>query len=184
MRNRLIAVGAPLFVSTAAVFAVPATGQSAAQEETGRPALFDDLLACRAIEEIAERAQCYDARVDALAQAEANNDVIIADREDVREARKGLFGFRVSDIPLFGSSKDDEEDEVKEVASAIASARQFGRGKWRVRLANGSVWEQTDSRKLVRAPREGQKVIVRRASLGSFILKIGSNPALRLRRVE
>lgn len=160
----------------------------AAQEgpslETDRPALFSELVECRKIESIEERVACYDEKVDALDQAEADNEVIIADREEVREARRGLFGFNLPKIRLFGGGDDNDEETISELTTTVVAARQFGRGRWRIRMADGAVWEQVNSRSLSSRPREGQEVKIKRASLGSFLVKVGRNPTIRMRRIE
>jgi len=162
-----------------------ATAQKTPELNTDRPKIFDDLIQCRQIEDINQRVACYDRNVDILDKAEADNELIVADREEVKEARKGLFGFRLPKIKLFsGGDDDDDTVEIKEVETTLVSARQFGRGKWRIRLENDSVWEQTDSRKLSSRLKAGTKVVIKRASLGSFLIKIGSNPTLRMRRIE
>lgn len=164
-------------------------GQAAAQKKpeltTERPKIFDDLISCRSINDIEERVACYDDKVDILDKAEADNELIIADKEEINKAKKGLFGFNLPKIKLFGSNDDkDAEPEVKEVQSIVVTARQYRRGRWRVRLENGSVWEQKETRTLSSKPKKGAKVIVKRASLGSFLVKIGNNGFVRMRRVE
>lgn len=164
--------------------AVSAVAQDGPVLETDRPALFSELIECRKIENIEERVACYDAKVDALDQAEANNQVIIADREEVQEARRGLFGFNLPKLRLFGDGDDNEEETISELTTAVVSARQFGRGRWRIRMMDGSVWEQVNTRSLSSRPKEGQEVSIKRASLGSFLVKVGRNPTIRMRRVE
>jgi len=161
-----------------------AVAQEGPALETDRPQLFSELVECRKIENVEERVACYDEKVDALDQAEADNELIIADREEVREARRGLFGFNLPKIRLFGGGGDDEEESISELTTSVVSARQFGRGRWRIRMADGAVWEQVNSRSLSSRPKEGQEVSIKRASLGSFLVKIGRNPTIRMRRVE
>lgn len=159
------------------------SAQQTPELDTDRPELFSQLVECRQIEEIEQRVACYDEKVDALDQAEADNEVIIADREDVREARRGLFGFKMPKIRLFGGGDEDGEEQIKEVSTAVASARIVQKN-WRVRLQNDSLWEQTDRRTLSSRPKPGDTVTIKSKSLGSFLVKIGNNPWVRMRRVE
>lgn len=174
----LLAGGATMLIA-----APVASAQDAGQIISERPQIFQDLIKCRTIENIEERALCYDKQVDLIDRAEADNKLIVVEQEQVKEARKGLFGFKLPKIKIFGGSADGADD-VDEITSSIDFARQFDRGKWRLTLQDGAVWEQLDTRNLVRPPERGDKVVIKRSPLGSYLGKIGNNPTIRVRRVE
>lgn len=147
------------------------------------PQAYKDLVACKAIADPAARLACFDAQVGKLEQATAAGEVVVTDRAAVRETRKGLFGFRLPSLGLFGGGEDDK-DEIKEILGNVASARTFGYGAWRITLEDGSVWEQTDSERLVFDPRKGDKVKIYKAALGTYRMNIDGQRAIRVRRVE
>ena len=103
----------------------------------------------------------------------------------MKQARKGLFGFRLPSLGLFGGNKDGiDVDEVSEIETTVTSARQFGYGNWRLTLADGSVWEQTDDVKLLFDPRSGNKVHIYKGAVGTYRVNIDGQRGIKMRRVQ
>lgn len=170
------------------MLAVAVTVATAASAEKTReqPELFRNLLNCRAITESAARLACYDQSTSALEQAEKKKDLVVVDRKEIRETRKSLFGFTLPRIGLFGGGDDEdkavEKDEVTELASTIETARAIPGGNWSLRLASGGTWETMTA--LNDSPRSGDKIRIKKASLGSYLGQVGINRGIRFRRVE
>jgi hypothetical protein len=148
-----------------------------------QPQAYKDLVQCKIVADPAARLACYDAQVGKLEQAAASGDVVVADRASVREAKKGLFGFKLPTLGIFGGEADDKDD-VKSVEGKVAAARTFGYGSWRITLADGSVWEQVDDERLVFDPVSGNKVKISKGALGVFRMNIDGQRAIKVRRVE
>ena len=178
MRINHIAGATALFLA----LALPAAAKDKAPPPA--PQAYKDLVACKAIADPAARLACFDAQVGKLEQATAAGEVVVTDRAAVRETRKGLFGFKLPSLGLFGGGDDDDKDEIKEILGSVASARTFGYGTWRITLEDGSVWEQTDGEKLVFDPRKGDKVRIYKAALGTYRMNVDGQRAIRVRRVE
>jgi hypothetical protein len=167
-----------LFAAT--LVAVPGVAFAQQQTAQARPELFEALVRCRAIADDAERLQCFDTAAANLQQAEERRDLVVVDRQQVRENRRRLFGLPLPDIGgLFGN---DEDDEVDHIESTVASASQVDYGRWLVRLEDGSTWLQTDNEVLAARPRPGQRVRVNRASLGTYMMRVNNQPGIRVRR--
>ena len=150
-----------------------------------RPELFEALVRCRTITEAAARLQCFDTAAAALEQAAERRDVVVVDRAQVRESRRRLFGLALPRLPIFGGGDDGREDaadEIDHIESTVQSASQDGYGHWAVRLADGSLWVQTDNNQLALRPRPGQTVVVQRAALGSYMMRVNRQPGIRVRR--
>lgn len=162
--------------------ALLATGPLSAQNnnELKTPAQFSAVIACRAVADEGERLSCYDRQVEVLENAANAKEIVVADRETVRETRRGLFGFSLPKINLFG---DDDEEEFQEINSTVTSARQLGYGYWSIQLEDGARWEQTDG-KLVLSPKSGQKIKIKRGAVGTFFANVNGQPGIRVRRVE
>ncbi|MES2497495.1 MAG: hypothetical protein V4618_15380 [Pseudomonadota bacterium] len=164
-----------------------ASATAASAEKTReQPELFRNLLNCRAIADNAARLACFDQSTSALQQAEAKKDLVVVDRKEIRETRKSLFGFTLPKIGLFGGG-DDEKEETKEAVielqSTVEAARPIAGGNWSLRLADGAgTWETMSA--MVDAPRAGDKVRIKKATLGSYLGQIGINRGVRFRRVE
>jgi len=150
-----------------------------------QPELFQALVRCRAITEDMARLQCFDAASAALAQAAERRELVVVSREQVRESRRRLFGLALPRLPIFGGGDDGREDaadEIDHIESTVQSASQDGYGHWAVRLADGSLWVQTDNNMLALRPRPGQTVVVQRAALGSYMMRVNRQPGIRVRR--
>ncbi len=174
--NKLLPLGV---VAALAVLAVPAV----AKDPPKQSPLVYALESCRAITDAAERLACYDKQAGALLDATSKGDVAVVDKSEVRKARKSLFGFAMPRIPFF--SGDDSADVVSDtLESTIKSANGIGYGKFRMVIAEGNdFWETTESYGTMREPRAGDKIVIKRGTLGSYMLRIGSNRGVKGKRV-
>ncbi|QNA85645.1 hypothetical protein G4G27_17880 [Sphingomonas sp. So64.6b] len=149
------------------------------KEPPVRAQAFQRLVDCRTIKDSAARLACYDTEVATLDAAETSKDVVIVDKEQLRQAKRTLFGLSLPSIKLFGG---DDDDAVAQIESKIASASEDVNG-WTIRLVDGSVWRQIDSKPFYRLPKAGLDVVVKRAALGSYMLRVGGSPGVRVKRV-
>lgn len=145
-----------------------------------RPAQIQELYNCRDVADPTARLACFDREVAELQAADTKRDITFADRETVKKTRRGLFGFTLPSLGLFGG--DGDEDEIKSVDTTVASSSQVDGGRYRIAMADGSVWVQIDDRRMALAPRPGQKIQIKTASLGSYFLSLEGRPSIRVRR--
>jgi hypothetical protein len=138
------------------------------------------LVDCRAIGEALARLACFDREVAVLDAAEKTKSIVILDKEQVRDTKRTLFGLSLPRLNLFDGG--DEANQVEQIQSKITSAREDANG-WTIGLADGSVWRQIDVRAFSRSPKPGLDAIVKRASLGSFMMRIESAPGVRVKRI-
>ena len=147
-----------------------------------RAALLTKLVDCRKLTDNAARLACYDSATAALDQAEQKGDVVVIDREKAREVRKQAFGFTLPSISIF--EKGEAKEDVENMTGVIASAHVNSQGQWVVKLQDGAVWQQVDNYELFKTPKEGMPVKIRKASLGSYLMIIDNQRAVRAHRVE
>lgn len=137
----------------------------------------DGLARCRAIKESAARLACYDALP--LAPAPSAAAPAPAARAPASPAAPA-----VSEAQRFGLPATSRPEPLEALESRIEGHFAGWYPGTRIRLANGQVWQVTDSSSRF-ADVDNPKVTVRRGALGSFFLDIeGVNPAPRVRRVE
>ncbi len=161
----------------------PALAQSTPAPAAGPPPVVQQLFECRTISDAAQRLACFDRQVAALEAAQTNREVLIADAEQVRETRRGLFGLSLRGIGgIFGGGTEEAPapDEITQLESTVSDVATGGGGVV-MRLANGQRWVFQDGLR-GRAPRAGQPIIIRRASLGGYLATIGDRAAVRVRR--
>jgi len=176
-----------LFAALLAGLMSPALAQGGDRQQQRRPEAFEALVRCRAVAEAAARLQCFDTAAAALEQATARRDVVVVDRAQVREGRRRLFGLALPRLPIFGGgdgdNHDSDDDDIAQIDGVVASAVRNDLGQWQVRLQDGGTWLQTDFNQLAVPPRPGQAVVVRRGALGSYMMRVGRQPGVRVRRV-
>lgn len=149
-----------------------------AQQANSTPAtnIIGEFARCREMMDDRERLACFDGAAGALA---AVGEVALVSRADVARSQRQLFGFNASLLNPFSGRGDS--DELASITSAMASARQTPSG-WLVTLEDGSVWRQIDTTRAVFSSRQRHEVTVRRAALGSYMMKVGNAPAFRVKR--
>lgn len=145
-----------------------------------RAQILERLSDCRGLADAAGRLACYDSAAASLEAAAASGAVVVLDRAQVETVRRQAFGFTLPSLASLNG--DDKGDGVDAVALKIEGARRGGDGKWVFRLEGGQVWRQIDTNELMRDPKPGGAVTIRRAALGSYKLSLGGASAIRVHR--
>lgn len=173
--NLACVVGATILLATPAASAPKA-------KDGPPPAQVSALLNCRQIADGAERLACYDRAAASLGEAVAKRDLVVFDRESVRKTKRGLFGFSIPNLGIFGD--EDSEVEVKQVEGEIASIGLNSDGGFVFRLADGSRWTQMDGKPIALEPRHGDKVTIKKGVLGSYMLSVAKQPGVKVKRIN
>ncbi|GAB5487814.1 MAG: hypothetical protein Pars2KO_13840 [Parasphingorhabdus sp.] len=180
--KRFRSVTLALICAGSLTFATTAMADDDKEEKlTKPPAIYTELVACKNISDSQQRLACYDEKVAALETAQTSKQVVIADREQVKEARRGLFGLSLPRIKLFGGD-NDEGANINQIESTIVSVRQLRGGKLVLSLEDGATWQQTEVRTM-RKPRKGDPIVIKRASLGSFTAKVKGGRSFKIKRI-
>lgn len=169
-------------VSIAAVFSFGLCAQPtiAAEKSTSRPEIFQQLVDCRKLTDSESRLACYDSQVAKLEVAESKRELILVEKQQVKEAKKGLFGFSVPKIPFLSDDENGEEGPSF-IEDTIAGVRPLSDGQWQFRLGNGAVWRQIEV-KAIPDPKVGDPIRIRKAALGSYLANIKGRVAIRVKR--
>lgn len=170
------------FLGVGVCMATPLSARDAQPKASAK--MFEDVLQCRSIVDATERLTCYDKRVAAIGDAQARNEVAVLDKESVRQAERQSFGLSAPVVPQIeapvGGGRDEE---LSEIQSKIVSFQPTARDRWRMQLADGSEW-QTLETIAFRVPAANMAVTVRKAALGTYLLRPAGWPAIRARRVK
>lgn len=166
------------------VLAASCAGAAMAQE-----APLERVFACAGIEKADDRLACYDAAVGGLKQAEATGGVAVVSREQIAEAEKKAFGLgpaTIADVAKAApaaAAAPAQPDPLDKVVVSITSFTKSPRGQLRFVMADGQVWEEIDAGlgRLSSLPAPAE---IRKAALGSYLLKVGDRAAVRVRRVK
>ena len=160
----------------------PAAFAAQAPKLPDRAGLVKALSDCRAITDPTERLACYDKAAAALDEAQTKGDVVVVDRQQVREVKRQAFGFRLDALSIFNKGGVKEETGDEAITATAKSAYRNANGKLVVTLDTGAVWRQIDDETLSRDPHEGSQIRIRRAVLGSFMMNVDGQPGIRVHR--
>ncbi len=138
--------------------------------------LIGSVTRCRGVQGDQARLACFDTAAAALAAA---GEVAVISRQDVEQNQRRLFGFNVSALNPFDISGGND---LRSISGTMTGARDLGRGEWLITLDDGSVWRKTDGADVSFSPRRQYPVTVRRAALGSYMMKVGDTPPFRVKR--
>lgn len=147
-----------------------------------RPPAFSSLINCRAILTPSERLACFDRTVASIEAAEARQDLVIVDRDQITKTRRSIFGLALPNLGIFGDGKTGGEPEAK-MEGTIKRAWMAADGKWNFEIDDGARWVQVDSRNLAIDAKAGQSIVIRRAAMGSYLANVNKQIAIRVRRV-
>lgn len=142
--------------------------------------VFQAVMDCRPISDAGARLACYDAAIAGLGEAEKKGDIVVIDREQAATARRQAFGFDLSSLNIL--DKVIPKEQLDSVTATLSNAYLDAAGKWVMVLEDGAVWRQVDSNSLLRSPRAGSTIKIRKAALGSFFINVDGQLALRAQR--
>jgi hypothetical protein len=157
------------------------SAQTPARQNTGSD-LVNSVSACRPITDAARRLACYDEAAERLTQAVGSNEVVVLNREDIRQTRRSLFGFHLPRLAIFGGGAREVEEAPAEITATVSAASNIGYDKWRIRLEDGAVWQTTESSSAISPPRAGSSVVIRRGAMGAYFIRIDGQRSLRATR--
>jgi hypothetical protein len=156
--------------------AASATAQQ--QQRQGSAEALAPFVACRGIQDAAQRLQCFEAATAALEASVRSDRIVILNRQDVSRTQQELFGLARPRLPLI----EREDEEVSEVSSTVKGIRALGYDRWTVELANGAVWRMVEAARA--EPKVGANVRVRKGALGSYIMNVERQRGVRVLRVR
>ena len=174
--------GAVLLISAMIVGPAAAASPPAGLAAGTRAQVLQSLSDCRKLTDNAARLACYDTAAAGLEQAEAKGDIVVVDREQARNVRRQAFGFALPSLAMF--EKGEKQEDIDNTTGTVAAARQNAARRWVIKLEDGATWTQVDATEMFADPKPGDPVRIKKASLGSYMMIVGKNGAVRAHREE
>lgn len=174
----------PSFTVATVVAAAMALGSSAGAKDDNGPAhdlpqVLSKLAECRALADDAERLACYDRESGSLISAADKGEVKVIDKAEAKEMRRSLFGFSLPKIALFGG--DEDSDDIMQ--TTITDVRTVN-GKYRLTIEEGATWQLIENPYYLRRPKAGDPVEFKKASFGSYFVRINGQTGVKGYRVN
>ncbi len=153
-------------------------------EKIPQVAVLSAVLGCVGVAPDRARLACFDRTVAALSMAQQRKEIVVADKAAIGEARRGLFGFSLPKLRLFGDGSEGVAGEsLDAIEGKIASVGETGSGGVQFGLSSGARWTQVDTG-YVNRPKVGQLVTIRRGAVGGYTAKIEKGRTFRVRRLS
>ncbi len=168
--------------SVMAIFVLATSAAADAKNAAPQSPLVQALTNCRSQTDETARLRCYDLAAGALTEASAQGKIVVLDQEQARTTRRSLFGFHLPKLPLFSGDASAESDP-DELTAKITSVRAMPNGRWQMKIEGGALWETTEVSSVVNDPRAGNTLLIKRGPLGSYMVRIEGQRALRAKRV-
>jgi hypothetical protein len=132
------------------------------------------LETCAALRRDAERLLCYD---KAVAQIKSGVEGAPA------PSPENLFGAGGGIAPAKSDAPEPEREELRQITSAVTSARRGDDGALVLHLENGQAWRQQDV-DVTLVVNDGDTVTVQRATFGTFRITDKRGRSARFKRVR
>ncbi len=176
----------PALAAGVVLACLPAHTAAQDSDDTGP---LDSLKACQSETDPGVRLACYDSAVGAMVVAEESGQLRVVDAEEVRRTRRGLFGFSIPDLGLFGRGDRDaggeEQDAFDTLETTVSSVRYRTPRSFVFRVADGNaLWEIDDAPRRLLTVETGDAVTIQKAALGSYFVRFKNQGGVKGRRVE
>jgi hypothetical protein len=171
-------------VAAFVLIALPAVAQEAP---------LDKVYACAGVTDSAQRLACYDAAVARLKQAESSGGLAVVNREQIEKAEKEAFGLATPSLSALAESArstsaapvaSEKPKALERVTFPVKSVSTGPDGRYRFVMENGQEWRQMDAIKLPAIGKGPWQAEIRKAAVGSYMLKLDDRTAVRVKRVE
>lgn len=151
--------------------------QAREQSETDQ---LQALKICSMMEDDSARLACFDQSVQTLVDLQDRGEITVVDKEDIAETRRGLFGFSLPKLGVFGPGDDADEQVLR---SHITAIRQLRGDHWEIEIEEGSVWQATNTPRRFK-PTVGAEVELEKAALTSYWLRVDGQLGVKARRIR
>lgn len=153
---------------------------------------LERVYACAGVTDGSQRLACFDAAVAGLKQAESTGGVAVVNREQIEKAEKEAFGLATPSLSALaesarttaGAPATEKSKALERVTFPVKSITTGPDGRYRFVMENGQEWRQTDGIKLPAIGKGPWQAEIRKAAIGSYMLKLGDRTAVRVKRVE
>ena len=167
-----------VFVTSMAILF--AAGPAHSQEVPNGDGYITDLKNCQTITEDAARLNCYDAAVGKVVAASDNGNVRIVSEAEVAKTKRGLFGLNIN---LFGGS-DDKDAELDLLQSVITKVSVSGSTVFITIEEGNAVWKIPNAKPRIKRAKPGDTVEFKKASFGSYFIRINGRIGVKGSRVS
>ncbi|MCW2368122.1 hypothetical protein [Sphingobium sp. B11D3D] len=184
-------------VAAVSAFIIVAAGLSGVAQAQG--SLNDQLATCARIGSTEARLACYDSVAQhnqpqggasspapvpgAAGSGSASRTPTPTPAPAASSAPAATTGFGAEQVER-ATRQPRASQEDKETSATVASVREIGPGLWQVTLGDGAVWRMAERMTAFQPPAPQDSVTIRKGALGSYLMQVGRQAAVRVNRVR
>lgn len=167
-------------LGAAATAASPALAADKA-DANRRATAFQAVLDCRKETDDQARLKCYDAAAQGMEQAATKGEIVVVDKAQATQAHREAFGLPIPSLNFLDKALKPEE--VDTLDGVVKTARLDAHGRlWTFTLEDGAIWRQIAGDPPNRDPHPGSKVRIRKGAIGSFLMNVDGQQAIKVHR--
>lgn len=140
------------------------------------------LRACQAQTDPGQRLACYDAAAATVLSQADKGDLRIVDAAEIKRTRRGLFGFALPDLGIFGGG--DDEPDMDMLETTITSVRYTAPDAFQFKTPEGATWQVSNAPARQRQVHAGDAVVLKKAAMGSYFIRIAGQIGIKGRRIQ
>lgn len=167
------------------------------------PSALDAIAVCARISKKSARLQCYDQVARDAAAGRLPNSTMSSAPTSSSFGESSVAGASntsptSSAAPAstpapegFGSEQVQRsiptrkaEDGARSAQLEVRSATGWGYARWQMHMADGSYWRTSEDNPDFRPPKPNEVVRIRKGALGSYLMDVGHQAAIRVERVR
>ena len=154
---------------------------------------LDAITICSRISNKSSRLECYDGIARDAASGRLSRGPVTAPPPNwstpPAPSAPNLAPQQAGPAPTAGFGAEELPNQRADIGpdsidAEVVSSTDNGLGMWRMRMADGSIWEMTERMSLFRPPAPHETVKIRKGALGGFLMDVGKQTAVRVRRVK
>lgn len=177
----------PIALASVGVAGLLLLGVSASaqdKDDLASSPLVDKLATCTAITDDAQRLACFDREVAVFVGAANDGEVKVVEKGEINKARKKLFGYSLPDAGIFKADSKEEKEANKRLTSTITKVRQVSSKEWHIWIEEGDArWRLKNNSIRFRAPKVGDTVEFRPATMGTYWIRVNGRKGVRGDRI-
>ncbi len=99
------------------------------------------------------------------------------------QAAAPAAGFGAERLPR-SEAERQESSGPDAIQAQVTSSTDNGLGQWRIRLADGAIWQMTERVSQFRPPAPNESITIRKGALGGYLMDVGKQGSVRVTRVR
>jgi len=167
-------------VAALAIVPIPADAQTVDLAKGGAASI----LHCMSVVRDSARLACFDSEAKALSTGIDSGKMGVVDEAAAAKAVRAQFGLNSApEATIAKAAGVTKAAPIDSIESTVKQVFNESFGAYRIVLEDGSVWRTTEPAS-GRDPEPGDRIVVKRSAMGSFLANISGLRTVRIKRLN